>query len=134
MMHYADDAVVYVLCKPLDGEPGKSFNKAETIMKGLVTLALGMLMACSTQGQSETLPKPTGKYPVGVTYMVFTNDSRRELFDDSQQSYREITVKAWYPSDIKSDAEHYLLDAEAEFALKYLQFPALFMVDLSISI
>ena len=32
-------------------------------------------------------------------------------------------MKTWYPSDIKSDVEPYLLNSESEFAIKYLQFP-----------
>ena len=95
-------------------------------MKGLLTLILCTLMAYPNQSQSETLPKPTGEYSVGITYLGFTDDSRKELFDDSQESYREITVKAWYPSDNKSNPEHYFLDAEAEFVMKYFQFPVLY--------
>ena len=35
-------------------------------------------------------------------------------------------MKTWYPSDIKSDFEPYLLNSESDFAIKYLQFPELF--------
>jgi len=78
------------------------------------------------QSQTESLPKPTGNYFVGVTYLSFVDNNRKELFDNNQQKIREITVKAWYPSDIKSDFETYLLNSESEFAIKYLQFPEMF--------
>jgi pimeloyl-ACP methyl ester carboxylesterase len=72
-------------------------------------------------GQTNSLPKPTGKYFVGVTYLSFTDEKRTELFDNDQKSKREITVKAWYPADIKSSSEPYL--RHTEFALTYCQFP-----------
>jgi pimeloyl-ACP methyl ester carboxylesterase len=78
------------------------------------------------QGQTNTLPKPSGEYPTGVAYLNFVDESRKELFDGSGRSYREMTVKAWYPSDRPSDPEPYLLAAEANFAAKYLQFPPLY--------
>ena len=78
------------------------------------------------QSQTETLPKPTGKYYVGVTYLSFIDQNRKELFDNNQEKFREITVKTWYPSDIKSDFEPYLLNSESEFAIKYLQFPEIY--------
>jgi predicted dienelactone hydrolase len=78
------------------------------------------------QGQTNTLPKPSGEYLTGVAYLNFVDESRKELFDGSGRSYREMTVKAWYPSDRPSDPEPYLLKAEADFVTKYLQFPALY--------
>jgi len=82
-------------------------------------------------GQSDTLPKPTGKYYVGVTYLSFIDHNRKELFDNKQEKNREITVKAWYPSDIKSDFEPYLLNAESEFGVKYFQYPEIYRTLLS---
>ena len=78
------------------------------------------------QSQTESLPKPTGKYFVGVTYLGFVDYNRKELFDNNLEKNREITVKTWYPSDIKSDFAPYLLKSESEFAVKYLQFPEIF--------
>ena len=87
-------------------------------------LLLGLLSFA--QGQTNTLPKPSGGYPTGVAYLNFVDESRKELFDGSGRSYREMTVKAWYPSDRQSDPEPYLLKAEADFVTKYLQFPPLY--------
>ena len=78
------------------------------------------------QSQTDTLPKPTGEYFVGVTYLAFVDHDRKELFDNNQVKDREITVKAWYPSDMKSDFEPYLLNSESDFAIQYLQFPEIF--------
>ncbi|MGB8952617.1 MAG: hypothetical protein WCC06_08110 [Candidatus Aminicenantales bacterium] len=80
----------------------------------------------SGQIQTNTLPKPTGKHFVGITYLSFIDDNRKELFDNNQESHREITVKAWYPSDHKSNPEPYFLKAEAEFVMRYLQFPEIY--------
>lgn len=95
-------------------------------MKALSALLLCALMAHLNQTQTNTLPKPTGQYFVGVTYLSFIDDNRIELFDDNQESNRDITIKAWYPSDNASDPEPYLLNAESEFAIKYFQFPEIY--------
>ena len=95
-------------------------------MKRIFILLLSGLLFNTGQGQTEALPKPTGKYLVGITYLSFIDDDRKELFDNNQESNREITVKAWYPSDTAFIPEPYLLKAEAEFAVKYLQFPEIF--------
>ena len=84
------------------------------------------LLFNSVKSQTDTLPIPTGKYFIGVTYLNFIDDNRKELFDNNQESNREITVKVWYPSDNESNPEPYFLDAESEFAIKYLQFPEIF--------
>jgi hypothetical protein len=95
-------------------------------MKPTFILLLLSSFFVTGQSQTESLPKPTGKYFVGVTYLSFVDCNRKELFDNNQEKNREITVKAWYPSDIKSDFEPYLLNSESEFAIKYLQFPEIF--------
>ena len=95
-------------------------------MKSIFILLLCGLLFNSAQSQTNTLQKPTGKYFVGITYLSFIDNNRKELFDNNQESSREITVKAWYPSDTESNHEPYLLKAEAEFAVKYLQFPEIF--------
>ncbi|MFC2118157.1 alpha/beta hydrolase family protein [Bacteroidota bacterium] len=91
----------------------------------ILLLLLSNLFAIG-QRQTETLPKPTGKYYVGVRYLSFIDNNRKEIFDNKQEKYREITVKSWYPSDIKSDFEPYLLNSESDFVIKYLQFPELY--------
>ena len=95
-------------------------------MKRISILLLFGLLFNTGQGQTEALPKPTGKHLVGITYLSFIDDGRKELFDNNQEIGREITVKTWYPSDNRSNPEPYFLNAEAEFALKYLQFPEIY--------
>jgi len=95
-------------------------------MKSIFILLFLSSFLVTGQSQTESLPRPTGKYFVGVTYLSFIDYNRKELFDNNQGKYREITVKAWYPSDIKSDFEPYLLNSESGFAVKYLQFPEIF--------
>ncbi len=93
-------------------------------MKRLFALWLGVIFVPSVPGLAETLPKPTGKYLLGVTYLSFVDEGRKEIFDPKQEAHREMTVKAWYPSDQRSVPEPYLLETEANFAAKYLQFPS----------
>ncbi|MCK4836351.1 MAG: hypothetical protein KAT17_06925 [Candidatus Aminicenantes bacterium] len=93
-------------------------------MKSLLTLVLCFVLCCSGLSQTNTLPRPSGKYSIGITYLNFTDDSRKELFDNSQKKNREITVKVWYPSDKKSNPEPYFLNAQ--FAIKYCQFPEIY--------
>lgn len=95
-------------------------------MKRIFMLLLCGLLFNSAKSQSDTLPSPSGKYFVGITYLSFIDDDRKELFDNKQESNREITVKAWYPSDDKSNPEPYFLNNELEFATKYLQFPEIY--------
>jgi len=95
-------------------------------MKCIFILLLSGLLSNTIQGQTEALPRPTGKHLVGITYLSFIDDNRKELFDNNQESNREITVKVWYPSDNESNPEPYFLDAESEFAMKYLRFPEIF--------
>jgi len=95
-------------------------------MKRAFVMMLCGIFFCSFHSQAETLPRPSGKYFIGVTYLSFIDDNRKEIFDSTQESQREITVKAWYPSDLQSDPEPYLMTAEAEFAMKYLQFPSMY--------
>ncbi len=90
--------------------------KLKLIAVLVVTLFFGRVF-----GQTNSLPKPTGKYFVGVTYLSFTDEKRIELFDNDQKNKREITVKVWYPADVKSKPEPYLRNID--FAIKYCMFP-----------
>jgi hypothetical protein len=93
-------------------------------MKSLFTFLLCFVLSLPGQGQTDILPRPSGKHSVGVCYLYFTDDSRKELFDNSHKSNREITVKAWYPADEESNSEPYFLNAD--FAVDNCQFPEIF--------
>ncbi|MGB7295757.1 MAG: hypothetical protein WBC70_09230 [Candidatus Aminicenantales bacterium] len=99
------------------------FERRRFMKCGFGVILCGIFF-CSLHSQAETLPKPTGKHFVGVTYLSFIDDNRKEIFNSTQESDREITVKTWYPSDRQSAPEPYFLQAEAEFVTKYLQFPS----------
>ncbi|MBN1272974.1 MAG: hypothetical protein JXB26_11960 [Candidatus Aminicenantes bacterium] len=93
-------------------------------MRNLLTILLLLLSVQSGYPQTDTLPKPSGMYATGVNYISFTDEGRKELFDNTGEKNREITVKAWYPADEKTDSEPYLLNAD--FAIKYCMFPELY--------
>lgn len=88
----------------------------------LLTLVLiSSIAILSCNGQANQLPKPTGKYFIGVAYLSLTDSSRSELFDDSNNSYRNIAVKVWYPTDIKGDCTSYF--ENADFVINHFNFP-----------
>ena len=95
-------------------------------MRHTVTLLLLCSILTAAKSQPDTLPKPTGRYNVGVTYRNFIDNSRIEIFDSTNTSFREITTKVWYPSAQKSVPEPYFLKAEANIATKYIQYPAFY--------
>jgi dienelactone hydrolase len=97
--------------------------KLET-MKKIAVGAILLVLSDSVLGQTNSLPKPDGKYSIGVTYLSFTDEKRIELFDNNLKNKREITVKVWYPADEKSTLEPYLRNAD--FAIKYCQLPETF--------
>jgi len=94
------------------------------ILNFLVVVIVIIVLSDSVWGQTNSLPKPNGKYFVGVTYLSLTDEKRTELFDNDQKNKREITVKIWYPSDEKSNPEPYLRNIE--FAIKHCQFSEAF--------
>jgi len=72
----------------------------------VVTLAPGI--------QAVELPEPRGDYPIGVTYLSFTDQNRPEIFTSDPTDNREITVKVWYPAEPLEDAKlaPYIRNAE----------------------
>jgi len=74
--------------------------------------------------KANILPQPSGINEVGVTYLDFSDESRKELFDNTGKTYRKITVKSWYPADKKSHLQPYFL--KADFAVDNIQFPEIF--------
>lgn len=75
--------------------------------------------------QPKALPKPSGDFFIGFDYLCFTDSSRRELFDNSLEKYREITVKVWYPTDVEpSNKTPYFYNSD--IIIKYFAFPEIF--------
>ncbi|MDJ0632410.1 MAG: hypothetical protein QNJ34_04380 [Xenococcaceae cyanobacterium MO_188.B29] len=51
-------------------------------------------------GNLKELPKPVGKYPVGITQLDFTDKSRKKVFPfEEDNAFREIPVKIFYPAE-----------------------------------
>jgi predicted dienelactone hydrolase len=45
------------------------------------------------------LPKPTGDYAVGTTFMTFVDPNRPEIFTEDTADHREFIARVWYPTD-----------------------------------
>ena len=75
--------------------------------------------------QSNTLPEPSGNYSVGFDYFCFTDSNRIELFDNNSEKYRDITVKVWYPTDVKPSKET-LYFYNPDIIVKYFDFPEIY--------
>ena len=93
-------------------------------MKNLSRFLLCFALSYPSHSQADTLPSPSGKHSTGVTYLSFTDDSRKDLFDNSHENNREITVKAWYPTDMSSEREPYFLNPA--LVVDSFQFPKIF--------
>lgn len=92
-----------------------------------ITMALLVLAATLNfcLAQPKLLPKPSGDFFVGFDYLCFTDSSRKELFDNNLEKYREITVKAWYPTDMgPSNTAPYFYNSD--IIIKYFDFPEIF--------
>ena len=56
---------------------------------------LGILL-----GNLKELPKPVGKYLVGITQLDFTDKSRKKVFPfEEDNTFREIPVTIFYPAE-----------------------------------
>ncbi|MFC1724544.1 alpha/beta hydrolase family protein [candidate division KSB1 bacterium] len=93
-------------------------------MKNLITFLLCTVLFISGFSQTNTLPKPSGKYLTGITYLNFTDNTRKELFDNTGEKNRELTLKVWYPAETSTNPEPYFPDPE--FAVTKLQYPESF--------
>ena len=89
-------------------------------MKLALFLVFNLCSLISSFGQIKVLSPPSGDLLIGVTYLSLTDSSRKELFDNKHISYRNITVKVWYPADLRTVYEPYLENADT--VIKYWQF------------
>jgi len=71
------------------------------------------VLSVSSSSQNNLLPKPSGNFLIGVNHISLNDRSRKELFDNSQNSYRNLTIKVWYLTDIRTEYEPYLENADA---------------------
>ena len=105
----------------------KMNNNKSYIMKTfnlfIITLSI-VFSVFICYGHKSQLPKPTGKYFMGVDYLSLVDSSRLELFDNEENTFREITIKVWYPSDEKTNYALYLKNAE--FVIENFNFPELY--------
>jgi len=90
-----------------------------------ITMALLAATLNLCIAQPKSLPKPSGDFFVGFDYLSCTDSTRKELFDNNLEKYREITVKVWYPTDMEpSNTTPYFYNSD--IAIKYFAFPEIF--------
>lgn len=71
-----------------------------------LVLPIIVCFSCSHKGESSyELPEPTGPFEVGTTWFSFTDFHRTETFTENPDDFREITVRVWYPAEIKKPFE-----------------------------
>jgi dienelactone hydrolase len=58
----------------------------------------------SSSSESEALPAPSGRYPVGRTSYDWVDAQRAEIYSPDPQDRRELVVWVWYPAAPGADA------------------------------
>jgi len=92
------------------------------IIMALLVLAATLNLCIA---QPKLLPKPSGDFFVGVDYLCLIDSTRKELFDNNLEKYREITVKTWYPTDTEpATTVPYFYNTD--IIVKYFAFPEIF--------
>jgi hypothetical protein len=81
-------------------------------MKRILLFVCTFSLLISCRGQDNQLPRPSGKYLTGVSYLSFIDSSRKELFDNEGKKFRALTIKIWYPTDKQTEPELYLENPE----------------------
>ena len=57
-------------------------------------------------GNSKELPKPVGKYVVGITQLDFTDKSRKKVFPfEIDNAFRKIPITIFYPAESNEGEE-----------------------------
>lgn len=72
-------------------------------MKALSIIWAIFLVVTVCHADETDLPEPTGKYPVGIAHLAFTDPMRAEPFTEDPDDRREVTVTVWYPADSAGD-------------------------------
>jgi predicted dienelactone hydrolase len=85
-----------------------------------------ILLLNSIYAQEKTLPKPSGKYPIGAKYLVFVDKNRPEIFSTNTSDHREITVKAWYPAAQTSSVAYTDYIKDAKETVRLLNLPEVY--------
>ncbi|HET9132021.1 MAG TPA: hypothetical protein VFO86_13785, partial [Terriglobia bacterium] len=57
-----------------------------------------LILAISIFGYSQSLPRPTGRFPVGRVSLSWTDSNRAEVITDTPDDHRELAVYIWYPA------------------------------------
>ena len=57
-----------------------------------------ILTAVLVMAAAQTLPRPSGQYPIGRVALNWQDKSRPEVITDAPDDYRELLVYIWYPA------------------------------------
>jgi dienelactone hydrolase len=90
--------VGYALVKSNKGFRIKLPTALKVITLFLLFVSLGFTALLAYALPVFTLPKPTGTFDVGITYVHFVDESRTDPFIDTSTKNRELMVKIYYPA------------------------------------
>ncbi|MBX3084040.1 MAG: hypothetical protein KF716_20565 [Anaerolineae bacterium] len=101
-----------------------SINDAHAVLVGIRFAGEEVVMATPNPTATAaplpttavTLPALTGHYAVGRTIFTWVDSARQEIYAEDKAAKRILTVWAWYPADVVSDAQPapYLTEAMSE--------------------
>ncbi len=101
-------------------EAGVLFVRSRRLVSGGAIFFLFISFVCSYLFPVFTLPEPTGKYDVGTEVFHLTDRSRQNTFTEKEGDFRELMVKAWYPSDSGEEGRADTYWENAEIQSQYL--------------
>lgn len=72
------------------------------------------------------IPKPTGPFDVGTNTLFFTDYSRMDIHSEETGTYRELSVRIWYPAEVDGSEKSvpYMKAEEARALAELYHMPA----------
>lgn len=94
--------------------PTKHAKLSNWLIKPLASIFLVLSILFSAALPVFHLPKPTGPYEIGTTYIHMIDNKRPETFNEDPNDSRELMVRVWYPAELSlfSRRMPYLPDAD----------------------
>ncbi|MEM8858670.1 MAG: hypothetical protein AAGD96_10130 [Chloroflexota bacterium] len=86
-----------------NGDPS-SIVRSSLVLIGFIGLSLALTLP-SVLFPINTLPAPTGDFPVGTVSQEWTDSSRNELYGPEAQAPRRFVTQTWYPAQSLGSGE-----------------------------